>query len=193
MELILASSSIYRQKLLTQINIHTECIPPNIDETPQANEQPHALALRLAMAKAATIAKRKPDAIVIGSDQVASIDSNTLLGKPGNTIKALEQLKQQSGKHVIFYTALCIRQGQTLLTDIIPTQVKFRNLSDSEIERYIDLENPIDCAGSFKSEGLGITLFESLTSDDPSALIGLPLIRTAQFLRELGVNPLQNQ
>ena len=188
MHIVLASSSPYRKKLLAQIHIHATCIAPHVDETPHPQEAPQALALRLAIAKAQAVIQ--PKAIVIGSDQVASLNGQ-LLGKPGNMAKAYTQLQQQAGQEVVFYTALCLRHEQTLLTDVITTTVRFRPLSADEITQYLTLEAPFDCAGSFKCEGLGISLFESIKSDDRSALIGLPLIKTAQFLRELGVNPLQ--
>jgi septum formation protein len=188
MHVVLASSSPYRKKLLAQIHIPAICSAPNIDETPYPNEAPEALAMRLAISKAQAITE--PNAIIIGSDQVASLNGQ-LLGKPGNKAGAYVQLQQQAGQEVIFYTALCLRYEQKLLTDVVTTTVRFRALSPEEITQYLTLESPFDCAGSFKCEGLGISLFESIKSDDPSALIGLPLIKTAQFLRELGVNPLQ--
>ena len=193
-QIILASSSPYRKQLLERLHIYAQCIAPNIDEQALANESPDALALRLATSKAGAIVTiTNPNTIIIASDQVASVNGE-ILGKPHTAAQAVLQLQKQSGKSVLFYTALCVRQRDTVLNAVVATEVVFRKLSLQEINTYIALEQPLDCAGSFKCEGLGITLFEKITSDDPSALIGLPLIKTAQFLRELGANPLlQNQ
>lgn len=192
-DIILASSSKYRRALLSKLNIQAQCIAPNIDESPLANETPKESALRLAKAKAQAIANRSDlaleNSIIIGSDQVAWTEG-TRLGKPGSTEKAFEQLKRQSGRAVLFHTALCVQQGNKQYSDVITTEVIFRKLSNEEIMNYIQQDNPIDCAGSFKSEGAGCMLFERVTSDDPSALIGLPLIRTTEFLRRFGINPL---
>lgn len=191
-DIILASSSKYRRALLSKLNIQASCIAPNINESPLANEAPEESALRLAKAKAQAVANR-PDAsfeeIIIGSDQVAWTDG-ALLGKPGSAEKAFEQLKRQSGRTVLFHTALSVQQGSKQYSDVITTEVTFRKLTNEEIINYIQQDNPIDCAGSFKSEGAGCMLFKRIASDDPSALIGLPLIRTAEFLRHFGVNPL---
>ncbi len=207
MTIILGSSSRYRQALLARLNIKADAIAPNIDESPHTGETPELLALRLAIEKAESVRQKiaplghsqvrrdqehHNPATIISSDQVASIGTQ-LLGKPGNHQKACEQLQQQSGKCVVFYTALCVQQGDKRLTDVIATTVEFRLLTPDEITQYVTLEQPLDCAGSFKSEGLGITLFNRITSDDPSALVGLPLIRTTQFLREFGHNPLTTQ
>ncbi|MDZ7924813.1 MAG: nucleoside triphosphate pyrophosphatase [Marinagarivorans sp.] len=193
-QIILASSSPYRKQLLERLHIYAQCIAPDIDEQAFANESPHALALRLAISKAgAVVTVTNPKSIIIGSDQVAIVNGE-ILGKPHTAVQAVLQLQKQSGQRVIFYTALCVQQGDNILSAVATTEVVFRTLSTQEIKTYIALEQPLDCAGSFKCEGLGITLFEKIISDDPSALIGLPLIKTAQFLRELGVNPLlQNQ
>ena len=193
-KIILASSSQYRKKLLESLNITARCIAPNIDETALADESPKTTALRLAKAKAAAIAIQLPNdektnSIIIGSDQVAWLDG-AQLGKPGTREKAIAQLKQQSGKTVLFYTALCVQMNAQQYSDVITTEVAFRDLSEQEIAHYIEQDNPIDCAGSFKSEGAGCMLFTRVTSDDPSALIGLPLIRTTEYLRRFGVNPL---
>ena len=191
-KIILASSSQYRKKLLESLNITARCIAPNIDETALADESPKATALRLAKAKAAAIqlpSDEKTNSIIIGSDQVAWLDG-AQLGKPGTREKAIAQLKQQSGKTVLFYTALCVQMNAQQYSDVIITEVAFRDLSEQEIVHYIEQDNPIDCAGSFKSEGAGCMLFTRVTSDDPSALIGLPLIRTTEYLRRFGVNPL---
>jgi septum formation protein len=200
--IILASSSPYRKQLLERLHIQALCIAPDIDEQAQTNEAPETLALRLAIHKASAVATthnatstgtntdaKTNNVIVIGSDQVASVNGE-ILGKPYTAANAALQLQKQSGQSVIFYTALCVHHNKTQLSAVITTEVVFRTLSQQEITTYIALEQPLDCAGSFKCEGLGITLFDKIISDDPSALIGLPLIKTAQFLRKLGVNPL---
>lgn len=186
--LILGSTSRYRKELLSRLQIPFETVAPDVDETPQANERPKDLALRLALAKAQAVALKNPDAVVIGSDQVADLDG-TPLGKPGNHTNATLQLQRMRGKTVIFQTALsvvCIASGYER-SDLASVKVKFRNLTDAEIESYLKAEEPYDCAGSAKSEGLGIALLESIDNDDPTALVGLPLIRTCQMLREAGV------
>ena len=186
--LILGSTSRYRKELLTRLRIPFETSAPDVDETPHSNESPKDLALRLALAKARAVALRYPEAVVIGSDQVADLEG-TPLGKPGNHANAILQLQRMRGKTVIFQTALsvvCIATGYER-TDLAEVKVKFRDLSDAEIETYLRAEEPYDCAGSAKSEGLGIALLDSIDNDDPSALIGLPLIRTCQMLREAGV------
>ncbi len=188
--IILASSSPYRKQLLERIHIQAQCIAPAIDERAHTHEAPDTLALRLAINKAKAI-QTTINTVVIGSDQVASVKGE-ILGKPHTAANAALQLQKQSGQSVIFYTALCVRRDKIILSAVVTTEVIFRVLSQKEIKNYIDLEQPLDCAGSFKCEGLGITLFEKIISDDPSALIGLPLIKTAQFLRELGINPLLN-
>ena len=187
--LILASSSKYRRSLLERAGFAAKCIAPDIDETPVSGESPEACALRLSVEKAAAIAKDHPNDVVIGSDQVAAL-GDAMLGKPGDFESAREQLTAQSGQTVLFHTGLCVRLGQQQLTCIETTCVRFRTLSELEIKRYLEKEQPFDCAGSFKSEGLGIHLFERVESQDPSALIGLPLIKTAQFLRQFGLNVL---
>jgi len=186
--LILGSTSRYRKELLTRLRIPFETSAPDVDETPHSNESPKDLALRLALAKARAVALKNPEAIVIGSDQVADLEGAPL-GKPGNHTNATLQLQRMRGKTVIFQTALsvvCIATGYQR-TDLAEVKVKFRDLSDAEIETYLRAEEPYDCAGSAKSEGLGIALLDSIDNDDPSALIGLPLIRTCQMLREAGV------
>ena len=186
--LILGSTSRYRKELLTRLRIPFETAAPDVDETPHSNESPKDLALRLALAKARAVALKYPEAVVIGSDQVADLDG-TPLGKPGNHTNAILQLQRMRGKTVIFLTALsvvCIATGYER-TDLAEVKVKFRNLSDAEIETYLRSEEPYDCAGSAKSEGLGIALLDAIDNDDPTALIGLPLIRTCQLLREAGV------
>ncbi len=186
--LILGSTSRYRKELLSRLKIPFESVAPNVDETPHNQESPKDLALRLALAKARAVALKNPEAIVIGSDQVADLEGMPL-GKPGNHTNAILQLQRMRGKTVIFQTALsvvCIASGYER-TDLAAVKVKFRDLSDAEIESYLRAEEPYDCAGSAKSEGLGIALLESIENDDPTALIGLPLIRTCQMLREAGV------
>ena len=186
--LILGSTSRYRKELLARLRIPFETAAPDVDETPHSNESPKDLALRLALAKARAVALKHPDAVVIGSDQVADLDG-TPLGKPGNHTNAILQLQRMRGKTVVFQTALsvvCIATGYER-TDLAEVKVKFRDLSDAEIETYLRAEEPYDCAGSAKSEGLGIALLDAIDNDDPTALIGLPLIRTCQLLREAGV------
>ena len=186
--LILGSTSRYRKELLTRLRIPFETAAPGVDETPHSNESPKDLALRLALAKARAVALKNPEAIVIGSDQVADLEGAPL-GKPGNHTNATLQLQRMRGKTVIFQTALsvvCIATGYER-TDLAEVKVKFRDLSDAEIETYLRAEEPYDCAGSAKSEGLGISLLDAIDNDDPTALIGLPLIRTCQLLREAGV------
>jgi len=186
--LILGSTSRYRKELLARLRIPFETAAPDVDETPHNNESPKDLALRLALAKARAVALKHPEAIVIGSDQVADLEG-TPLGKPGNHANAILQLQRMRGKTVIFQTALsvvCIATGYER-TDLAEVKVKFRDLSDAEIETYLRAEEPYDCAGSAKSEGLGIALLDAIDNDDPTALIGLPLIRTCQMLREAGV------
>ena len=186
--LILGSTSRYRKELLSRLQIPFETAAPDVNETPHINESPKDLALRLALAKARAVALKNPEAIVIGSDQVADLEGAPL-GKPGNHTNATLQLQRMRGKTVIFQTALsvvCIATGYQR-TDLAEVKVKFRDLSDAEIESYLRAEEPYDCAGSAKSEGLGIVLLDAIENDDPTALIGLPLIRTCQMLREAGV------
>jgi septum formation protein len=185
---ILGSTSRYRKELLSRLRIPFEVCAPHVDETPQVGEAPQALALRLALAKALAVAKLNPHAVVIGSDQVADLEG-TPLGKPGNHANAILQLQKMRGKTVIFQTALsvvCLANGYER-TSLAAVKVKFRDLTDAEIENYLHAEEPYDCAGSAKSEGLGIALLEAIDNDDPTALVGLPLIRTCQMLREAGV------
>ena len=186
--LVLASTSAYRKMLLERLNIPFTTARPDTDEAPQANETPAALAQRLAGEKAHAVASAYPDALIIGSDQVAYI-GDRIFGKPGTEKRAIEQLRHLRGQTVIFHTALAVLNTRTGLMqqEGIATQVRFRNLSDSEIERYVAIEKPLDCAGSAKSEGLGITLLEALSGDDPTALIGLPLIALSRILRSQGV------
>ena len=189
--LILGSTSPYRRELLLRLRLPFEVVSPDVDETPLASESPRALALRLAVSKAQAVASQHPQAVVIGSDQVADLDGEPL-GKPGTHARATEQLQRMRGKTVVFQTAVavvCLDTGFSQV-ELAQVNVKFRNLGDAEIERYLRAETPYDCAGSAKSEGLGIALLESIDSDDPSALVGLPLIRTCQMLRAAGVKVL---
>jgi septum formation protein len=190
MRLILASTSAYRRALLARLRVPFETADPAVDETPLAGEAPAALAMRLAQAKARTVASRYPDAIIIGSDQVASLGA-TLLDKPGTLERAHSQLSASSGERVEFHTGLCVIAPQQPDYQVCSrVSVVFRVLSAAEIESYLLLEPALDCAGSFKCEGLGISLFESIESDDPTSLEGLPLIALARVLRELGIHPL---
>ncbi len=186
--LILGSSSRYRRELLARLGLPFEVQAPDVDESPSESEAPRALALRLALAKARDVARRNPQAIVIGSDQVADLAGRPL-GKPGTHSRAAMQLRAMSGQTVIFQTALSVVCAATGFeqTDLAPVEVRFRRLADAEIERYLRAEQPYDCAGSARSEGLGIALLEAIHSDDPTALVGLPLIRTARLLRAAGL------
>ena len=186
--LVLGSTSRYRRELLERLRVPFEVAAPHVDETPLPGEQPQALAVRLALAKAQAVAAKFPDAVVIGSDQVADLNGQPL-GKPGNHERATEQLRQMRGHTVIFQTALAVvcKETNFMQQDIAQVRVVFRNLTDDEIENYLRAEEPYDCAGSAKSEGLGIALLERIDSDDPTALIGLPLIRTARMIAAAGV------
>ena len=186
--LVLGSTSRYRRELLARLHVPFEVAAPDVDETPQPGESPRALAQRLALAKAHAVAAKFPQAVVIGSDQVADLDGQPL-GKPGTHEKAVNQLRAMRGQTVIFQTALavvCLESG-FVEQDIAAVRVMFRQLSDAEIESYLRIEQPYDCAGSAKSEGLGIALLERIDNDDPTALVGLPLIRTARMIRAAGV------
>lgn len=186
MRLVLASTSRYRRELLGRLRLPFEVARPEADETPRPGEAPAALAARLAEAKAAAVAALEPGAWVLGSDQVAELDG-TPLGKPGGREAAIAQLAAMSGRTVAFHTGVCLlRAGAAPMAAADTTRVRFRELARDEIERYVDAEQPFDCAGSFKSEGLGIALFEAIETTDPSALVGLPLIATAALLRRAG-------
>lgn len=187
-KLILGSTSSYRRALLERLRIPFSVQSPEVDEAALAGETPADLACRLALAKAQAVAARFPDCVVIGSDQVADL-GGVALGKPGNFERALVQLQQMSGKTVIFQTAMAVvcRQSGFCEQALAPVKVTFRSLSEEEIVNYLRIEEPYDCAGSAKSEGLGIALLESIESDDPTALVGLPLIRTSRMLRAAGI------
>ena len=190
--LILASTSAYRRELLQRLRLPFTVESPQVDETPRAHESPEQLAMRLALAKAQAVAARHPDAVVIGSDQVADLAGQPL-GKPGNHARAVAQLQQMRGQTVVFQTAVAVVCQATgfCQQDLAAVRVQFRDLSDAEIEHYLLAETPYDCAGSAKSEGLGIALLDAIDNDDPTALIGLPLIRTARMLRAAGIPLLQ--
>lgn len=186
--LILGSTSVYRRELLARLRLPFAAEAPQVDETPHPGEAPRDLAQRLALAKARDVAARHPQALVIGADQVADLQGQPL-GKPGTHERAVAQLRRMHGQTVVFHTALavvCAASGFAQ-TDMAEVRVRFRPLGDEEIERYLRAEQPYDCAGSAKSEGLGIALLDAIDSDDPTALIGLPLIRTARLLRAAGL------
>jgi septum formation protein len=186
--LILGSTSRYRRELLDRLGLPFDVVSPEVDETPLPGEPPVDLARRLALAKARSVAARRPDCVVIGSDQVADLDGEPL-GKPADHDRATAQLRRMRGRSVIFQTAVavvCVQAGFEQ-QDLAPVRVSFRALTDTEIEDYLRAEQPYDCAGSAKSEGLGIALLDAIDSDDPTALVGLPLIRTCRMLRAAGL------
>ncbi|MFJ7566605.1 Maf-like protein [Herminiimonas sp. NPDC097707] len=190
--LILGSSSIYRKELLARLGFPFEVMVPNIDETALPGESPEATALRLAQQKAAVIAAKVPNTIVIGSDQVATLDGEQI-GKPGTHENALRQLQKMRGRKVTFHTALCLFDGRSgiaspkIQLENIQTFVTFRHLPDAELDAYLRIEQPYDCAGSAKNEGLGIAILEKIESSDPTALTGLPLIALTSMLRQAGI------
>lgn len=188
MRLVLASSSRYRRELLARLNLPFEAASPDIDESASSGETPTALVQRLSLEKAAALRTRFSHHLIIGSDQVAVCDG-AVLTKPGTAERAQEQLRQQAGRTVEFLTGLCLLNSESGVhhLDIAVTRVTFRTLSEAEIVRYVAQEKPLECAGSFRSEALGISLFESVASDDPTALIGLPLVRLCGMLRKEGV------
>ena len=189
--LVLASTSRYRRELLSRLRLPFDVEAPEVDERPLSGEAPAATASRLALAKAHAVALRHAHAVVIGSDQVADLDGEGV-GKPGDHQRATAQLRAMRGRIVVFQTAVAVVCGATGFVEsaLVPVTVRMRALSDAEIERYLRAEMPYDCAGSAKIETLGIALVESVVSDDPTALIGLPLIRTCELLRRAGVDPL---
>ncbi len=202
-KLILGSTSRYRRELLERLRLPFQVEAPGVDETALPGESPRALAVRLALEKARAVARRHPGSVVIGSDQVADLNGQAL-GKPGTHEKAVAQLRAMSGQVVVFQTALAVvvstaEASKTSTSDefafeqsdLAAVTVRFRSLTDEDIETYLRLDQPYDCAGSARSESLGITLLESIESDDPTALVGLPLIRTARLLRAAGLEPLR--
>jgi len=191
MQLVLASTSPYRRALLEHLGLTFETAAPDTDETPLENETPNALVARLSEAKARAIAAQFPNALIIGSDQVAVLDDQ-VLGKPGNHENAIQQLQAASGRRVNFLTGLCLLNSKTghCHVTVVPFSVVFRSLSEKQIEQYLLRDKPYQCAGSFKSEGLGISLFEKMEGDDPNALIGLPLIELTTLLAAEGMDVL---
>ena len=189
--LILGSTSRYRRELLTRLRLPFEVEAPGVDETPRPGEAPAALARRLALEKARAVAARHPQDVVIGSDQVADLAGEPL-GKPCDHARAVAQLQRMSGQRVVFQTALAVVRRDTGFeaVDLAAVSVTFRTLSDAEIETYLRLDEPYDCAGSARSESLGVALLSAIDSDDPTALVGLPLIRTCALLRAAGLDPL---
>jgi len=190
--LILASTSRYRHELLSRLRLPFEVISPEVDETALPDEPPAALAQRLALAKARAVATKRPDAVVIGSDQVADLDGQAL-GKPGTHERAVQQLRSLRGHGVLFHTAVAVVRADIGFEReaLSSVAVRFRALGDDEIEFYLRTEQPYDCAGSAKCETLGISLLSAIDSDDPTALVGLPLIRTSDLLRQAGIDPLR--
>jgi septum formation protein len=189
--LVLGSTSPYRRELLARLNLPFEVVAPEVDEAPLPLEIPRQIALRLALAKAKAVAGMHPDAVVIGSDQVADLGGQPL-GKPGTHANAVVQLQRMSGQSVVFHTAVAVVCAETGFEqlELAPVKVQFRELSAIEIEHYLCAEQPYDCAGSARSEGLGVALLESIDSDDPTALVGLPLIRTCRMIRAAGIRVL---
>ena len=187
--LILGSTSRYRRELLARLRVPFDVVSPDVDETPLAGESPQVLATRLALAKAQAVAALHPHAVVIGSDQVADLNGEPL-GKPGTHERAVQQLQRMRGQTVVFQTAVSVvcQASGFEQTELAQIKVRFRDLSDADIEAYLRAEEPYDCAGSAKSEGLGIALLDAIDNDDPTALIGLPMIRTARMLRAAGID-----
>lgn len=187
--IILASTSPFRKELMDKLHIAYSTATPNIDESSLANETPEEMVKRLSLEKAKAVADENSDALIIGSDQCAVLDT-LVMGKPGTHEKAIQQLRNSSGKTVSFLTGLCVydAKNQTYQVECVPFEVGFRDLTDIEIENYLRIEEPYNCAGSFKSEALGITLFNKMQGEDPSALIGLPLIMLCEMLRNKGVS-----
>ncbi len=183
--LVLASSSPYRAEMLRRLGVAFTTVTSGIDETPAAAETAERLVKRLALDKARHVARQQPEALVIGADQVAVLGGR-VLGKPGTRERAIEQIGEMSGNAVEYLSGVALLGPDRQQVDIVSTRLQYRRLTDPEIERYVDRDRPLDCAGSMRSEGLGISLLESLSADDPTALIGMPLIRIAQWLREAG-------
>lgn len=183
--LILASSSPYRAQMLRRLGVPFTTVTSGVDETPEAEESAAALVRRLALDKARHVARQRPEALVLGADQVAVLDGR-VLGKPVTRERAIEQIRQLSGNAVEYLSGIALVGPDQDRVDIVLTRLHYRGLSQLEIERYVDRDQPLDCAGAMRSESLGISLLESLSADDPTALIGMPLIRVAQWLREAG-------
>jgi MAF protein len=192
--LVLGSTSPFRKSILQKLNLPFQCAKPNIDESSLADETPQALVERLAIEKSQAVANEFPNALIIGSDQVAVCDGE-ILGKPHNFENGVKQLTKFSNKNVIFYTGLCVldTSNNKVLSLVEPFNVHFNTLSQADIENYLKAEQPYNCAGSFKSEGLGICLFEKLEGDDPNTLIGLPLIKLVALLKQHGLDTLKEQ
>ncbi len=186
--LVLASGSPYRRELLSRLKLPFQVAPPDVDESPRPGESPVDTCLRLAEDKARKVAERWPNALIIGSDQVATLKGE-VIGKPGGHEMALRQLRQASGQDMTFHTSLCLLNAMTghLQTECVNVKVRYRSLSEAQIERYLQLDQPYDCAGSGRIETLGITLVEWVQSDDPTALIGLPLITLTTLLQREGI------
>ena len=186
--IVLASSSSYRRELLTRLQLPFTCHSPDIDETPQANESAQALVQRLALSKARALAQHYPQHIIIGSDQVAVLDGK-IIGKPLHAEGATQQLSAASGRSLVFLTGLAVIDTRTQIeqVDLVPFTVHFRTLNAAQIQRYIAAEQPFDCAGSFKSEGLGVRLFQATEGSDATSLVGLPLIRLCDMLNACGI------
>ena len=189
--LVLGSTSVYRRDLLHRLRLRFDVVAPQVDESPRPGETPQALALRLALEKAREVAARHPGAVVIGADQVADL-AGQAMGKPGDHARAVAQLQALRGQWVSFHTAVAVLRPDIGFeqVQVALVRVRFRALSDADIARYLVLEQPYDCAGSAKCEALGIALLEAIESDDPTALVGLPLIRTCRMLREAGIDVL---
>jgi septum formation protein len=187
--IVLASTSSYRRALLAKLGLPFEAAAPGVDESPLADEVPEALVLRLAQAKALAVAQQFPGSLVIGSDQVAVLGGE-ILGKPLSRERAVAQLQKAAGRRVEFLTGLCVTDGTTVEAELDRCAVVFRDLSAAQIERYVDRDQPLDCAGSFKSESLGIALFQRIEGEDPNALVGLPLIRLVRLLGRFGLEVL---
>jgi len=190
-KLILASSSPFRRELLARLMIPFEVESPDIDETPRPGERARELVLRLSVEKAQVVASKTEDALVIGSDQVAVHDGDRIIGKPTDHAHAVRQLASSSGRTITLYTGLAVINTDSgrIQKDVIPYTVQFKRLSEHEIERYLDKEKPYGCSGSLRADGLGIALLEKFVGDDPTALIGLPLIRLVSMLQEEGMSP----
>lgn len=185
--LILASGSRYRAEMLQRLGIDFQAVPADIDETAREGETGGELARRLALEKAAHVARDNPEALVIGADQVAELDDGGILGKPHEFERALAQLRQMRGREVVYHSAIALLGPDIRRSDVVCTRLRMREFDDAELRRYIESDKPFDCAGSMRSEALGITLVDSMSSDDPTALIGLPLIRISQWLRGAGI------